>query len=142
MKEKEVFRTKYDYRDKVIINNINEYLELLKDCNINEINRKMMSFNIKVDDFIYDMNEHYDSNNEFMFRHIYRSCKIKKDRSIKRYKVQVGIVDYKLREKIINTFPREFDLHSSDYKNVRVDRLENFEEYYKEYSEYFKNNKS
>ena len=101
-----------------------------------------MSFNIKVDDFIYDMNEHYDSNNEFMFRHIYRSCKIKKDGSIKRYKVQVGIVDYKLREKIINTYPREFDLHSSDYKNVRVDRLENFEEYYKEYSEYFKNNKS
>ena len=66
MKKKETFRSKYDSRDKVIINNVNEYLELLKDCNINEINRKMMSFDIKVDDFIYDMYEHYDSNNEFL----------------------------------------------------------------------------
>ena len=117
MKKKETFRSKYDSRDKIIINNVNEYLELLKDCNINEINRKMMSFDIKVDDFIYDMYEHYDSNNEFMFRHIYRSCKIKKDGSIKRYKVQVGIVDYKLREKIINTFPRDFDINISSYKS-------------------------
>ena len=139
MKEKEIFRSKYDCNEKFKVNNINEIEEILKDCNINEINRKMLSFNIKVDDIIYDMNEHYDSNNDFMFRNIYRSYKIKKDNSIKRYKVQVGIKDDVLREKIINTFPKEFALHCSDYKNVRVDRKENFEEYYKEYSEYCKN---
>lgn len=140
MKEKEIFRSKYDCNEKFEVNNISEIEEILKDCNINEINRKMLSFNIKVDDIIYDMKEHYDSNNDFMFRHIYRAYKIKKEGSIKRYKVRIGIVDYKLREKIMNAFPKEFDLHCSDYKNVRVDRKENFEEYYKEYSEYCKNN--
>lgn len=139
MKEKEIFRSKYDCNEKFKVNNINEIEEILKDCNINEINRKMLCFIIKVDDIIYDMNEHYDSNNDFMFRNIYRAYKIKKDNSIKRYKVRIGIKDDVLREKIINAFPKEFNLHSSDYKNVRVDRKENFEEYYKEYSEYCKN---
>jgi len=140
MNEKKVFRSKYDSNEKFEVNNINEIKEILKDCNINEINRKMLSFNIKVDDFVYDVYEHYDSSDCFLFRNIYKSCKIKKDNSIKRYKVQVGIKDDVLREKIINTFPREFDLYCSDYKNVVVDRKENFEEYYKEYSEYCKNN--
>jgi|TARA_R100000030_G_scaffold69025_2_gene52863 hypothetical protein len=117
MKEKEVFISKYDSREKFIINNINEYKELLKDCSINEVNRKMMSFNIKIDNIIYCMNEHFYSNNDVIFKDIYKGYKIKKDGSIKRYKVQVQIEDNVLREKIINTFPRDFDFNISRYKS-------------------------
>ena len=117
MKEKEVFISKYDSREKFIINNINEYKELLKDCSINEVNRKMMSFNIKIDNIIYCMNEHYDSNNDVIFKDIHKNFKIKKDGNIKNYKVQVQIEDDVLREKIINTFPRDFDFNISRYKS-------------------------
>ena len=116
MNEKKVFRSKYDSNEKFEVNNINEIKEILKDCNINEINRKMMSFDIKIDNIIYKMYEHYDSNNDVIFKDIHKDYKIKKDGSIKSYKVQVQIEDDVLREKIMNTFPKDFDINSSRYK--------------------------
>jgi len=117
MNEKKVFVSKYDSREKFIINNVNEYKELLKDCNINEDNRKMMSFDIKIDNIIYCMNEHFYSDNDVIFKDIHKDYKIKKDGSIKSYKVQIQIEDDVLREKIMNTFPRDFDINSSRYKS-------------------------
>ena len=117
MKEKEVFVSEYDSRKKLKVNNINEYKELLKDCSFNEVNRKLMSFDIKIDNIIYKMYEHYDSNSNLMFKDIHKDYKIKKDGSIKSYKVQVQIEDDVLREKIINTFPKDFDINISSYKS-------------------------
>ena len=84
MKKKEVFRSKYDSNKKIRVDNINEYKELLKYCKVNKItgagdcDRKMMSFKIKIDNIIYNINEHFYSNNELMFRDIYKSYKIKR----------------------------------------------------------------
>ena len=62
-----------------------------------------------------DVMEHF--NNDVIFKDIYKGYKIKKDGSIKRYKVQVQIEDNVLREKILNTFPRDFDFNISRYKS-------------------------
>jgi hypothetical protein len=118
MKKKEIFRSKYDSNKKIRVDNINEYKELLKYCKVNKVtgagdcDRKMMSFKVKIDNIIYNINEHFYSNNELMFRDICKSYKIKKDGSVKYYKVQVQIEDNVLRNNIINTFPREFSLSS------------------------------
>ena len=118
MKKKEIFRSKYDSNKKIRVDNINEYKELLKYCKVNKVtgagdcDRKMMSFKIKIDNIIYNINEHFYSNNELMFRDIYKSYKIKKDGSLKRYKQQIQIEDNVLRNNIINIFPREFSLSS------------------------------
>ena len=118
MKKKEIFRSKYDSNKKIRVDNINEYKELLKYCKVNKVtgagdcDRKMMSFKVKIDNIIYNINEHFYSNNELMFRDICKSYKIKKDGSVKYYKVQVQIEDNVLRNNIINTFPREFSLIS------------------------------
>ena len=118
MKKKEVFISKYDSNKKIKVNNINEHKELLKYCKVDKVtgagdcDRKMIDFDVKIDDFVYDVYEFYDSSDCFLFRNIYRSYKIKKDGSIKRYRVRIGIKDNVLREKIVNTFPRDFSLSS------------------------------
>ncbi len=118
MKKKEVFISKYDSNKKIKVDNINEYKEFLKYCKTSRVtgagdcDKKMMDYQIKNDVFVYDVYEFFDSNNCFLFRNIYRSYKIKKDGSIKRYRVRIGIKDNVLREKIVNTFPRDFSLSS------------------------------
>ena len=125
----------------VEVNHLNEIKNILEndaklsiECFIDSLffNRKFknyysLTYEVTIDKIIYSVQESYTDRklNSLEYRNVYKVGKIKNNNSIHRYMTHNSVNCEVLRDKIVNKFPKRFDVHCYYRDNeVTLDYIE------------------